>query len=124
MGRLRSALRAYALEHNDPAQVLRLLDMKISYFEAGAVATVLYAVAEPPYNRFVISSAGHLPPYLVLADGLVSATDVLPDPPLGVRAPSEDRGRGKPSPWTCPLGRRCACSPTAWSSAARCPVNS
>ena len=83
MGRLRSALRAYALEHNDPAHVLRLLDMKISYFEAGAVATVLYAVAEPPYNRFVISSAGHLPPYLVRADGSVSATDVLPDPPLG-----------------------------------------
>jgi sigma-B regulation protein RsbU (phosphoserine phosphatase) len=90
MGRLRSALRAYALEHNDPAHVLRLLDMKISYFEAGAVATVLYAVAEPPYNRFAISSAGHLPLYLVLADGSVSATDVLPDPPLGVRSPSED----------------------------------
>ncbi|HEY3923738.1 MAG TPA: GAF domain-containing SpoIIE family protein phosphatase [Acidothermaceae bacterium] len=90
MGRLRSALRAYALEHADPAHVLRLLDMKISYFEAGAVATVLYAVAEPPYNRFAISSAGHLPPYLVLADGSVSATDVIPDPPLGVRAPSDD----------------------------------
>ncbi|HWF42458.1 MAG TPA: GAF domain-containing SpoIIE family protein phosphatase [Acidothermaceae bacterium] len=90
MGRLRSALRAYALEHDDPAHVLRLLDMKISYFEDGAVATVLYAVADRPYNRFVISSAGHLPPYLVLADGSVSATDVLPDPPLGVRSPSDD----------------------------------
>jgi sigma-B regulation protein RsbU (phosphoserine phosphatase) len=90
MGRLRSALRAYALEHEDPAHVLRLLDMKISYFEAGAVATVLYAVAEPPYNRFVISSAGHLPPYLVLADGSASATDVLPDPPLGVRSAYDD----------------------------------
>jgi phosphoserine phosphatase RsbU/P len=90
MGRLRSALRAYALEHEDPAHVLSLLDMKISYFEAGAVATVLYAVAERPYNCFVISSAGHLPPYLVLADGSVSATDVLPDPPLGVRSPSDD----------------------------------
>ncbi len=90
MGRLRSALRAYALEHPDPAHVLRLLDMKISYFEAGAVATVLYAVAEPPYNRFAISSAGHLPPYLVLTDGSVSPTDVAPDPPLGVRSPSDD----------------------------------
>jgi sigma-B regulation protein RsbU (phosphoserine phosphatase) len=90
MGRLRSALRAYALEHADPAHVLRLLDMKISYFEAGAVATVLYAVAEPPYNCFVISSAGHLPPYLVTANGSAAATDVLPDPPLGVRSPSDD----------------------------------
>ena len=84
MGRLRSALRAYALEHSDPAEVLRLLDMKISYFEEGAVATVLYAVAEPPYDRFAFSSAGHLPPHIVKADGLARAADVAPDPPLGV----------------------------------------
>jgi phosphoserine phosphatase RsbU/P len=84
MGRLRSALRAYALEHADPAEVLRLLDMKISYFEAGAVATVLYAVAEPPYDVFAFSSAGHLPPYVVAADGTARAADVGPDPPLGV----------------------------------------
>jgi sigma-B regulation protein RsbU (phosphoserine phosphatase) len=86
MGRLRSALRAYALEHADPAEVLRLLDMKISYFEEGAVATVLYAVADLPYSRFMVSSAGHLPPYLVSADGSASATEVTPDPPLGVRS--------------------------------------
>ena len=90
MGRLRSALRAYALEHENPAEVLRLLDMKISYFEDGAVATVLYAVAEPPYSRFVVSSAGHLPPYLVSADGAVRASDVPPDPPLGVRSASDE----------------------------------
>jgi phosphoserine phosphatase RsbU/P len=84
MGRLRSALRAYALEHSDPAEVLRLLDMKISYFEAGAVATVLYAVAEPPYEQFAFCSAGHLPPHIVTPDGVARATDVVPDPPLGV----------------------------------------
>ncbi len=89
MGRLRSALRAYALEHENPAEVLRLLDMKISYFEDGAVATVLYAVAEPPYSGFVVSSAGHLPPYLVSAEGSVWAADVPPDPPLGVRSISD-----------------------------------
>jgi sigma-B regulation protein RsbU (phosphoserine phosphatase) len=84
MGRLRSALRAYALEHSDPAEVLRLLDMKISYFEAGAVATVLYAVAEPPYDQFAFSSAGHLPPYVIMPDGAARAAVVTPDPPLGV----------------------------------------
>jgi serine phosphatase RsbU (regulator of sigma subunit) len=84
MGRLRSALRAYALEHSDPAEVLRLLDMKISYFEAGAVATVLYAVAEPPYDEFAFCSAGHLPPHIVTPDGVARPADVAPDPPLGV----------------------------------------
>ena len=81
---------ARSLEHENPAEALRLLDMKISYFEAGAVATVLYAVAEPPYTRFVVSLAGHLPPYLVSADGSAWATDVLPDPPLGVPSVSHD----------------------------------
>jgi serine phosphatase RsbU (regulator of sigma subunit) len=85
MGRLRSALRAYALEHDDPAEVLRLLDMKISYFEAGAVATVLYAVADPPYDRFTISCAGHLPPFLIPVEGATQPVPMPADPPMGVR---------------------------------------
>jgi serine phosphatase RsbU (regulator of sigma subunit) len=88
MGRLRSALRAYALEHSNPAEVLRLLDMKISYFEAGAIATVLYAVAEPPYDQFSFSSAGHLPPHVVTLDGVAQTAGVAPDPPLGVGRPT------------------------------------
>jgi serine phosphatase RsbU (regulator of sigma subunit) len=87
MGRLRSALRAYALEHPDPAEVLRLLDIKISYFEAGAVATVLYAVAEPPFADFAFSSAGHLPPFVVQPGSAPQVADVAPDPPLGVPGP-------------------------------------
>jgi serine phosphatase RsbU (regulator of sigma subunit) len=85
MGRLRSALRAYALEHDDPAYVLHRLDVKIHYFEAGAMATALYAVTEPPFNRIRISSAGHLPPMFVAAgDAEARLTDVPPDLPLGV----------------------------------------
>ena len=84
MGRLRSALRAYALEHEDPAEVLARLDRKISYFERGAMATVLYALAEPPYDRFRISSAGHLAPLLSRPGAATAAVAVRPDPPLGV----------------------------------------
>ncbi|HEX4829559.1 MAG TPA: GAF domain-containing protein, partial [Trebonia sp.] len=40
MGRMRSALRAYALDAADPATALRLLDRKIQYFEPDAMATV------------------------------------------------------------------------------------
>jgi sigma-B regulation protein RsbU (phosphoserine phosphatase) len=85
MGRLRSALRAYALEHDDPAYVLHRLDVKIHYFETGAMATALYAVTEPPFDRIRISSAGHLPPMLVMPGGAEAhLTDVPPDLPLGV----------------------------------------
>jgi hypothetical protein len=40
MGRMRSALRAYALETRDPAEVLDRLDRKMQHFEADAMATV------------------------------------------------------------------------------------
>jgi putative methionine-R-sulfoxide reductase with GAF domain len=40
MGRMRSALRAYALESRDPAEVLARLDRKMQHFEPEALATV------------------------------------------------------------------------------------
>ncbi|WP_222853389.1 PP2C family protein-serine/threonine phosphatase [Fodinicola acaciae] len=87
MGRLRSALRAYALEYDDPAEVLERLDAKARHFEAGAMATVLYAVFEPDLSEVRISLAGHLPPVLAAAgEPAVSLTDVPVDPPVGVHA--------------------------------------
>ena len=62
MGRLRSALRAYALEHEDPAEVLCRLDRKLCHFESGITATVIYAVTEPPFDTLLICTAGHPPP--------------------------------------------------------------
>lgn len=67
MGRIRSALRAYALETNDPADVLTRLDRKVQLFEPGAMATAAYAVIDPAYRTVTVSLAGHPPP--VLLDG-------------------------------------------------------
>jgi len=64
MGRMRSALRAYALETRDPAEVLSRLDRKIQHFEADAMATVLYAVIGPGLDRMDICLAGHFPPVI------------------------------------------------------------
>lgn len=66
MGRLRSALRAYALDHEDPAEVLHRLDRKLCYFETDISATVVYAVAEPPFDQIKVCNAGHPLPLLVL----------------------------------------------------------
>jgi putative methionine-R-sulfoxide reductase with GAF domain len=82
MGRIRSALRAYALESVDPADVLTRLDRKIQRFEPGAMATAIYSVIEPDRSRLVVSSAGHLPPLLVGPSG-THVADVPPDLPLG-----------------------------------------
>ena len=64
MGRMRSALRAYALETRDPAEVLSRLDRKMQHFEPDAMATVLYAVIEPGLDRMNICLAGHFPPVI------------------------------------------------------------
>ena len=59
MGRMRSALRAYALESTDPAEVLARLDAKMQHFEPGALATVSYAVFSPGLDSMKICLAGH-----------------------------------------------------------------
>ena len=61
MGRIRSALRAYALETCDPAEVLAKLDAKIQHFEPRALATVAYAVFDPGLEEMHICLAGHYP---------------------------------------------------------------
>ncbi len=83
MGRLRSALRAYALEATDPAVVLERLDRKAQHFEAGQMTTVLYMVLEPGAERLTLSSAGHLLPLLAPPDGPTFTVDAPVDPPLG-----------------------------------------
>jgi putative methionine-R-sulfoxide reductase with GAF domain len=77
MGRIRSALRAYALETCDPAEVLDRLDRKMQHFEPSALATVMYAVAEPSLDQIHIATAGHLPP-VVASPGLPAALADIP----------------------------------------------
>ncbi|MGH4014341.1 MAG: ATP-binding SpoIIE family protein phosphatase [Pseudonocardiaceae bacterium] len=84
MGRLRSALRAYALIGGDPAEVLGRLDQQVQYFEPDMMATVLLAMFEPSFERLHLSSAGHPPPVLALPDQPAALLDVPSDHPVGV----------------------------------------
>ncbi|MFC4071021.1 PP2C family protein-serine/threonine phosphatase [Actinoplanes subglobosus] len=91
MGRIRSALRAYALICDDPAKALTLLDRKVQHFEAGSLTTALYAMISPGRDRAMISSAGHLCPVLAAPDGPAGLAAVPVDPPLGVIHPGRAR---------------------------------
>ena len=85
MGRIRSALRAYALEFPGPADVLRKLDRKMQYFEEGDVmATVSYAVLDTDSGQLAISSAGHLPPVIAAPGQRGAMAEIAVDPPIGV----------------------------------------
>jgi sigma-B regulation protein RsbU (phosphoserine phosphatase) len=86
MGRVRSALRAYALDHSDPADVLTRLDRKLQHFEPGHLATVLYGVLDVATGRVTASSAGHPPPIIVRAPGDAARVPVPLAPPIGVRS--------------------------------------
>ncbi|RSM40716.1 diguanylate phosphodiesterase [Amycolatopsis balhimycina DSM 5908] len=84
MGRLRSALRAYALDCESPAEVLAKLDRKANHFEHGAMATVAYGIIGPSREALTLSLAGHLPPVLALPGEAGRLVDVPPDPPIGL----------------------------------------
>jgi serine phosphatase RsbU (regulator of sigma subunit) len=84
MGRMRSALRAYVLETEDPGIVLRMLDRKIQYFEPEAMATVQYAVYHQETGQLTVSSAGHLPPVLAAPDREPVLAEIDVDVPIGV----------------------------------------
>ena len=83
MGRLRSALRAYALIIDDPREVLSMLHRKATHFEGGAMATVCYAVIDPDREHVALALAGHPPPVLAEPDGTVMVTAGPPGPPIG-----------------------------------------
>jgi sigma-B regulation protein RsbU (phosphoserine phosphatase) len=84
MGRVRSALRSYALIADDPAQALTMLDRKVHHFEAGALTTALYAMISPDRSIIRVSSAGHLSPVLAVPDRPAALLDVPVDAPLGI----------------------------------------
>ncbi|MGH3613900.1 MAG: ATP-binding SpoIIE family protein phosphatase [Pseudonocardia sp.] len=84
MGRLRCALRAYALLGGDPTETLGRLDQQVQHFEPRMMATVLLAMFEPSFERLHLSSAGHPPPVLALPDQPAALLDVPSDHPVGV----------------------------------------
>jgi serine phosphatase RsbU (regulator of sigma subunit) len=83
MGRIRSALRAYAMETDDPADVLTRLDRKVQRFEPDAMATAVYAVLDASLGNLTMSSAGHLPPIVVTDTPPAQLAKIKPDLPLG-----------------------------------------
>jgi len=84
MGRLRSTIRAYALEGRPPEEVLDLADRKLQHFEPNEMATAVCAVLCDPFDTMLIASAGHLPPVLADATGETRLLDTGKSAPLGV----------------------------------------
>ncbi|MFF2657267.1 PP2C family protein-serine/threonine phosphatase [Kitasatospora sp. NPDC058032] len=84
MGRVRAALRAYAvLEGEDPVSVLGDLELLLKTTEPARTATAVYAWVEPEGRRVTLAGAGHCPPVLVTRYGAEFVETSL-SAPLGV----------------------------------------
>ena len=79
MGQMRTAFRAYAFDHDSPADVLRRMSRHVT---GDALATALCMTLDPYTSELTYASAGH-PPSLLVAGG-VSRLDRASAPPLGV----------------------------------------
>jgi PAS domain S-box-containing protein len=85
VGRLRSAMRAYALEGHAPADVVdRLNQLVWSEVEDGHMTTMVYVVLDPLEGRVTWVNAGHLPPLAVTSDGMARFLEGPSSVPLGV----------------------------------------
>ncbi|MDH6132880.1 serine phosphatase RsbU (regulator of sigma subunit) [Kitasatospora sp. MAA4] len=114
MGRIRAALRAYAvLEGEDPVSVLGDLELLLKTTEPARTATAVYACVEPGERRITLAGAGHCPPLLVTRYGADFVETSL-SAPLGMlscwEAPSVELGAERGDLlllYTEGLARRC-----------------
>jgi anti-sigma regulatory factor (Ser/Thr protein kinase)/putative methionine-R-sulfoxide reductase with GAF domain len=82
MGRLRTALHAYAIESYGPGRTLELVDRFVQSLGEPAMATAAYAVFDSYTSKVCYATAGHLPPVVISASG-THVLEVSPAPPLG-----------------------------------------
>jgi serine phosphatase RsbU (regulator of sigma subunit) len=83
MSELRSALRAYALEHPSPALAVQRLDELLLRLEPNGMATLAYLVYDPSACTLTFAAAGHPYPLLSCPDGSVTYLDQGRSLPLG-----------------------------------------
>ena len=85
VGRLRSALRAYALEGHEPAHVVEQLN-RLMWADGGEgqMTTLLYMVVDPGESQMQWVNAGHPAPLLVTAGGPPRFLEGGASVPLGV----------------------------------------
>ncbi|MDX6717748.1 MAG: hypothetical protein QOJ63_2 [Solirubrobacteraceae bacterium] len=88
MSQLRTALRAYAIEGLEPAEVVRKLHRLVDHLEEGLATTLAYLDLDPSTRELRYVSAGHLPALHVDAAGASAFLPGARSTPLGTLCPS------------------------------------
>jgi anti-sigma regulatory factor (Ser/Thr protein kinase)/putative methionine-R-sulfoxide reductase with GAF domain len=82
MGRLRTALHAYAIAGASAGRTIELVDRFVQAMPEAPMATAAYAVFDPETGETWIANAGHLPP-LIIGNGSARVVPVAAGAPLG-----------------------------------------
>lgn len=91
MGMLRSALSAAMRATERPAEALQILGLYASSVDGAESATAVKVRIDSTRLVLTYSSAGHLPPVLLHADGRCELLDQATDPPLATRSEEQPR---------------------------------
>jgi len=86
MGRVRNALRAYAIENTDPASILMRLHALLRSLDSTEMVTAFVARHVPGSETITWSRAGHPPPLLLDPRGSMRWLDDVNGAPLGTMA--------------------------------------
>ncbi len=89
MGRVRQAMRAAAVLHDDPAEMVRAADLTLKIEQENAIATAVAAVIDPTLRSITCAIAGHPAPIRRRADGTVADLPISPGVPLGLQSDGE-----------------------------------
>ncbi|MFE7331737.1 SpoIIE family protein phosphatase [Streptomyces sp. NPDC057565] len=89
MGRIRTAIRAYAMEGHPPDVVVSHANRLLVGTESDLLATCCYVLLDLEEGSAWIVRAGHVPPLLREPEGTVREVEVEGGPPLGVLADAE-----------------------------------
>ena len=84
MAHARFTLRSLAYTEQDPSRVLQKLSEITGVFAPETMITALYGVVDPTAGSWDYAVAGHCPPVVRSADGVVAVEQCAPDPPLGL----------------------------------------
>jgi PAS domain S-box-containing protein len=75
MGQVRSMLRAYAIDHRDPGEVLERTNTALARLLPEAIASAVYAVLDLTTGDLSYANAGHPPPLLTAGTGKAEFLD-------------------------------------------------
>jgi len=84
MGQMRSALNVLIHLGLPPHEVLNQLSEQAQRLSGDQLATTVCAIYDPATRTISLSSAGHLPPFLLDPEGTSYFLEVPPGPPIGL----------------------------------------